>query len=147
MRILYFPLQEPFPLFRKRHRTHSCYRTVKSMRKKKLKGSLFFKENMLDHQYLWNNQIWWEGVAAQVHIPEYMVDSQFVGWPDGYGIRKWTFEARNYTIPATFHDFSVSLVQAAVGLGTKLFGLFFPFLCSFDGIRSCMTRRIVCVCV
>lgn len=61
VRVLYFPLQKPFPLFRKRHRTHSCYRTVNSMRKKKLKGSLFFKENMLDHQYLWNNQICWGG--------------------------------------------------------------------------------------
>lgn len=32
-RVLYFPQQEPFSWFRKRHSTHSCFRTVNSMKK------------------------------------------------------------------------------------------------------------------
>lgn len=147
MCVPYFPLQEPFPLFRKRHRTHSCYRTVNSGGEGEFKGSLFFKEKILGNQYLWDNPIWRKGVAAQVYLPEYMVDSLFVGWPDGCGIRKGTVEASNYVIPAICHDFSISLVQAAVGLETKSFGLFLPFLCSFDGIRSCTMMCILCVCI
>lgn len=73
-------------------------------------GSLFFKEKMLDNRYLRDNQIWKGDVAIQVYLPEYVVDNLFVGWPDVYGIRKWTIEASN-VIPAIFHDFSFSLVQ------------------------------------
>lgn len=108
-------------------------------------GSLFFEEKMLDNPYLRDNQIWKGDVAVQVYFPEYVVDSLFVGWPDVYGIRKGTIEASNYVIPAIFHDFSFSLVQTVVGLGTKSFALFLPFRCSFDGIRSSTMMCILCV--
>lgn len=41
-RVLYFPLQEPFSWFRKRCRTHSCFRTVNSLKKNCSKKHSFF---------------------------------------------------------------------------------------------------------